>query len=434
MHKVVRKIKESISEVAPDFATRKFLLAVSAGIDSMALLNVCVTLRIDIEVAHCNFQLRGYESDSDQKFLTDYCADLGIPMHTKKFNVETEKQKGESVQMTARRLRFSWFDELISERSFDFLLLAHHLDDQIESFFINFLRGTGVKGLVGIRKLNGNRLRPMLELTKNDVEMYANYLEMEYREDSSNHDYKYARNKIRHHLIPLLKELRPELHDVFLKNSRRIASAQEALDEGMEQLFDEINMRKVTKDWFFNIPYYYQHRFLENYGFNTTQLENLRNANVGSNFASEDHRIHVGRDAFEIKKREEENRHQYKIPSMDDFHCVDLSFIITEKEGPHIENSSKNKVSVDASKIEFPMILRKWKEGDSFKPIGMHGTQKLSDFFVNEKLDHSDKQAQWLLVNANEKIIWIIGRRLSEEFKVTSKSKTTLVFETKSVQ
>jgi len=434
MHRVVQKIQDSISEVVPDFESRKFLLAVSAGIDSMALLNACVTLRIDIEVAHCNFQLRGYESDSDQKFLIDYCTDLEISMHTKEFNVEAEKLKGESVQMTARRLRFAWFDELISERSFDFLMLAHHLDDQIESFFINFLRGTGVKGLVGIRKLNGNRLRPMLELTKNDVEMYANYLEMEHKEDSSNHDYKYARNKIRHHLVPLLKELRPELHNVFLKNSRRIADAQEALDAGMENLFVEINKDKVSKDWFLKISRYYQYRFLEKYGFNSTQLDNLKTASVGSSFESADHRIYVNRDTFEIQERKEEEKEQYEITAIDDFHCADLSILITQKEGSHIEDSSKDKVSVDASKVKLPMILRKWQEGDSFKPIGMHGTQKLSDFFVNEKLDKSNKQAQWLLVNGNAKIIWIVGRRLSEEFKVTARSKTTLVFETKSAQ
>ena len=431
MHKVVQKIKDSISEVVPDYESKRFLVAVSAGIDSMALLNACVKLGVNIEVAHCNFQLRGYESDSDQKFVEDYCTDLKINCFTKKFSVEEEKLKGESVQMTARRLRFSWFDRLIDQEGFDYLLLAHHLDDQIESFFINFMRGTGLKGLVGIRRLNGNRLRPMLELTKNDIEMYANFLEMEYQEDSSNHDYKYVRNKIRHHLIPLLKEMKPEVHEVFLRNNRRFFDAQLALDEGMDHYFGGIDKESVSMKQFLAAPDYYQLRFIEQYGFNSTQLKNLKEAGVGSVFDSLDHQLYVNRTSFEILEKNEPKTIRDQITELGDFHCADFSILMTIKEGQHIENTDRWKVGVDQSGIEFPITIRRWQTGDSFKPIGMGGRQKLSDFFINEKFDQREKQEQWLMVNGNGKIIWVIGKRLSDEFKIKSNSKSSLIFETK---
>lgn len=431
MHKVVETIQKCLSDVVPDYETKTFLLAVSAGIDSMALLNVCVTLRLNFEVVHCNYHLRGYESDDDQKFLEKYCEELAIPIRVREFNIDVEKQRGESVQMTARRLRFDWFNQLIEQNEYDFLLLAHHLDDQIESFFINFFRGTGIKGLVGIRTLNGRRLRPMLELTKNDVEQYANYLEMEYREDSSNSDYKYVRNKIRHHLIPLLKELRPELHDVFLKNNRKIALAENALDLGFKEQFLNVNANVIEKKWFFEIPKYYQYTFLEKYGFNGTQLENLQTARVGTVFESDGHQLFVNRENFEIHTKGDNQKTQYQLPSIQNIEEADVTLLVEERAGSVIENSTKNKISVSKSEIEFPLVLRKWADGDSFVPLGMNGSKKLSDFFIDEKLDHREKRAQWLLVNGDGRIIWILGRRMSNEFKVTANSEFSLVFETK---
>ena len=431
MHKVVETVQKSLSEIVSDYDSKSFVLAVSAGIDSMALLNACVTLRLNFEVAHCNYHLRGYESDDDQQFIEKYCEDLAIPIRVKEFNVELEKQKGESVQMTARRLRFDWFNQLIEQNEYDFLLLAHHLDDQIESFFINFFRGTGIKGMAGIRKLNGNRLRPMLELTKNDIEQYANYLEMEYREDSSNSDYKYVRNKIRHHLIPLLKELRPEIHDVFLKNNRKMAIAQEALDWSFNDQFSEIDEKAMDKNWFFQVQGYYQYAFLERFGFNSTQLHNLQTAGVGTIFESDSHQIFVNRDNLEIHPIEKKEEVQYKLTSIQNLESNEISLLIEERVGSIIENSSKNKISVSKSEIVFPLVLRKWAAGDSFVPLGMKGSKKLSDFFIDEKLDQTEKRAQWLLVNGDSRIIWVLGRRLSNEFKVTNETKLSVIFETK---
>jgi len=430
MHQVVEQIKKSLAQVVPDYDSKKFLIAVSGGIDSMTLLNACIKLRLKVEVAHCNFQLRGYESDEDEKFLADFCALHELKLHLVKFDTENEKKAGESTQMVARRLRYEWFDEIIWDEGLDGLLLAHHLDDQIESFFINFLRGTGVKGLIGILPKNGDRIRPMLNLTKNDVEQYANYLEMDYREDSSNNDFKYVRNKIRHHIMPLLKEIRPEIYDIFQNNSKKLSAAQEALDVGYAMCLADFDINKVQMSWFKSFPIYYQHRLLQDYGFNQSQRDDLIVAKTGSTIYSDKFEIQVDRDSFQIIERSTEDVKEYTISKMGEFTIPGLVINFEEKSGSHIESKNVAKISLSKDKVNFPLVLRNWRDGDSFVPLGMHGSKKLSDFFIDEKMNQQDKSQQWVLENEDGRIVWIVGRRISEEFKVTSNTNSTLVIET----
>ncbi|MFT7611375.1 MAG: tRNA(Ile)-lysidine synthase [Parvicellaceae bacterium] len=430
MHQVVDQIKMSLAQVVPDFDSKRFLIAVSGGIDSMTLLNACIKLRLNVEVAHCNFQLRGYESDEDEKFIEEFCAHHDIKLHLVKFDTENEKVSGESTQMVARRLRYDWFDQITQNEKLDGLLLAHHLDDQIESFFINFLRGTGVKGLIGILPLNGNRIRPMLNLTKNDIEQYANYLEMEYREDSSNTDFKYVRNKIRHHIMPLLKEIRPEIYDIFQNNSRKLSIAQEALDVGYELCLAEFNVEKIELVWFKKLPIYYQYRLLQGFGFNQSQCDDLVVSKSGSSLQSGNYKILVDRESFQIVEHDNPAYLEYSITKIGDFSVPGLKINFEEKEGSHIERLIETKVSLSKDEIRFPLKLRSWKEGDSFIPLGMHGSKKLSDFFIDEKMNQQEKTIQWVLENKDGRIVWVVGRRISEEFKVKTGTHSTLVIET----
>ena len=426
MHPLVEEIKSKLSSVDADFADKKYLLAVSGGLDSMALANVAVKLRLNVTLVHCNFQLRGYESDEDESFVREFAAHAGVPYVSTRFNTEEEKKGGESIQMVARRLRYNYFDQLMKSEGFDYLLLAHHLDDQIEGFFINFLRGTGVKGLIGMLPLSGYKLRPMLDLTKNDIEQYSNYLEMEYREDSSNYEYKYVRNKIRHHVMPLLKEIRPEVYQIFQNNSSKISLAQDALDSVVADMLNTLNNDNISFHDFKEYHDYFQLSYLQQFGFNESQLKNLYEAQSGSRLYSTSHQILIDREFFTIQEYGQTEQKPTLINSIDETGKTLNARMVA---GAHIESDLKL-ACVDHSKLNLPMILRRWQYGDAFVPLGMKGRKKLSDFFIDEKFDQVEKEGQMVLENGDGRIIWIVGKRVSDEFKVTSNTTETVVFET----
>lgn len=432
MHEVVNKIEQCLADTDPQYKSVKYLLAASGGIDSMVLVYACLKLRLNITVAHCNFQLRGYESDEDENFLRAFCEANDLEFLVARFDTAAEKQGGESTQMVARRLRYAWFDQLMEEREFGYVLLAHHLDDQIESFFINFLRGTGIRGLIGMRVLNGNRLRPMLDLTKNDIEQYSNYLEMDYREDSSNREYKYLRNKIRHHLVPLLREARPELYDIFQKNTEKLSMAQEALDKGFEAFFSDLDVANIPTARFLEIPRYYRTRFLSEFGFTASQAQDLLTAGTGAVFYSNSHSLHLDREHFQLAPLAEEVQSEIKILSLEQpTRLDDLELLVTRISGAHVENRIPSRVSISADDVQWPLRARKWMNGDAFVPLGMKGKKKLSDFFIDEKLSRPEKADQWIVENGDGRIVWVVGKRISEEFKIRPETNNTLILETK---
>ncbi len=429
MHQVVEEIKSRLEELPDNYEEVTYLLAVSGGIDSMVLLSAFVKLRLNFKVAHCNFQLRGYESYEEEEFVMAHCESLNVPVEVCRFDTNDHKKGGESIQMVARRLRYEWFEQLQQKHRLKYLVLAHHLDDQIESFFINFLRGTGIRGLMGMQLLAGDRLRPMLNLTRNQIEHYANYMELEYREDSSNLDHKYVRNKIRHNVMPLMKEIRPEIHQIFIGNNRKLNEAQEALDYSLAELTTDLNPEQIDKNWFNELPFYYRHAYLSAFGFSASQIVDMATASVGSSFFAGNWVLDVNRESLSLRVNSEPEKAQRYLESDEKVVLHELEFALKEVEGAQIV-TDENVAALDLDTLEFPLKIRSWQEGDSFVPLGMSGEKKLSDFFTDQKMGRLEKEQQLIIENGNGAIVWVVGKRISDLFKVTDQTKQTLLIET----
>ena len=405
---------------------KKLLLAVSGGIDSMVLVHLCQQLQFDFAVAHCNFQLREKESDDDENFVKSYSEKLQIPLFIQKFDTEAlSKQQKLSIQVVARNLRYEWFYSLLSNHNFDFILTAHHLDDSLETFLINFTRGTGLEGLTGIPEHNGHVIRPLLVFSRNEIETFAKEMNIQLREDSSNTSDKYLRNKLRHHLIPMLKELNPSLLTSFENTIANLKQSQSLAKDASESMYQKvvseeekhavINLTKLIKHKNFKA---YLYDWLQPFGFQDwTAVYDLITAQSGKQVLSETHILLKNRETLLLFPKQqavseeqfwiEKGQKDVKIPLKISFCNVD-----------DISNPSTHTIFVDEDKLQFPLTIRRWKEGDVFHPFGMTGKKKLSKYFKDEKFSLFDKANIWLICS-NDKIIWITGKRQDERFKVT---------------
>jgi tRNA(Ile)-lysidine synthase len=401
---------------------------VSGGIDSMVLVHLCAQLKLNFEVVHCNFMLRGAESDAETQFIESFCNSNGIPIHTKYFDTNAIAiNNKESIQITSRNLRYQWFQEIIS-LGFDYVLTAHHLDDNVETFLINFTRGTGLEGLTGIPAQNRNIIRPLLPFSREEIENYAKENKIQWREDSSNASDKYFRNKLRHNIVPTLKELNSGFLDSFQNTLHHLQQAESLVNDASKLVFEKVvkekgNQLEIHLKPLLEFQNYkaYLFQWLKSYSFSAwNDIYDLVNAQSGKQVFSETHVLLKDREKLILSERNSINKSEvFIIESIESKVNIPLKLIFSRFSGG--KNVNANCIFVDEDKIKFPLTIRKWQEGDYFYPAGMNGKKKLSKYFKDEKYSLLDKENQWLLCSEDQ-IIWVIGKRADQRFIATERT------------
>lgn len=430
---MIAKFKNHLASELPFLKGKKLLITVSGGIDSIVLTHLLSHLNYDISIAHCNFQLRGIESSLDEESVKALAKNLKISIHTTSFETESYAKKHQlSIQLAARELRYKWFEKIRVENSYDYILTGHHKNDVLETFLINLTRGTGLDGLTGIPQVNGVIVRPMLTLTRDEIKTYAVKNNIHWREDKSNASTKYVRNKIRHQVIPVLQELNPSLLDTFESTLTHLKASQQIIKGSIESLQKEII---TTQDDILEIdieklqqlpsPKNYIFELLRTYNFTEwDDILNLLSAQSGKQVFSKTHRLIKDREKLLLTKIEAKSPPStYTFPELQpEFSTHDISVSLSHDENLAANENQNNSVFVDLSLITFPLTLKKWQHGDYFYPIGFAGKKKLSDYFKDEKMSLIDKERTWILANAQNEIIWVVGKRLDNRFRVTPKT------------
>jgi tRNA(Ile)-lysidine synthase len=413
----------------------KILLAVSGGIDSMVMTNLFLRTDLRFGIAHCNFNLRGSESDDDEEFVRDYAVKRNIPFYVKRFDTRIFASKNSvSVQMAARELRYKWFENIIQKYGYSSIALAHNLNDNIETFLINLARGTGITGLTGIKPLNKNLIRPLLFATRQAITEYSYEYEVPYREDSSNAETKYVRNKIRHMLLPLFKEINPSIETTLYETIIRVNEINEIYINSISDIKSKITIKRGKLTAFkiedlkkSEIGRTILYELFKSYGVGSLQLEdllNIINGSSGKQINTLTHRIIKNRDELLVSEIKTVRDIRYLIKTIDEFKTVPgiSEAFITDASSGFDQSIGKTSGFFDAEKIIFPLTIRKWHPGDTFYPLGMQQKKKLSDFFINNKLSLFEKE-NCLILESDGKIAWIIGQRIDERFKVTEATK-----------
>lgn len=423
---MLAKFQNHINSDFPFLQGSKLLLAISGGIDSMVLFHLCYQLKFDIRIAHCNFQLRGAESDKDENFVKMQTEKLQIPIYVQKFDTQDfAKQNKLSIQVVARNLRYDWFNTLLATHHFDYILTAHHLDDSLETFLINFVRGSGLDGLTGIPSQNGNIIRTLLPFSRNEIEKFAKQNTISWREDSSNSLGKYLRNKLRLDVIPVLKELNPSLLTSFERTISHLQQSQSLVNDASQSIFKEVVLEDDTINIaiakLMDFPNYkaYLYQWLHPFGFTAwNDIYALVEAQSGKQVFSETHILLKNRNHLILFPKQNENEPIHfwiKKEQKDVKFPLKMSFCKVND----ISVAATNTIFVDEEKLIFPLEIRKWQNGDWFYPLGMEGKKKLSKFFKDEKFSIIDKSNTWLLCS-DDQIVWVIGKRVDERFKVTT--------------
>lgn len=417
-----------LQDELPFLKEKRLLLAVSGGIDSMVLLHLLHKSNYSIEVAHCNFNLRAAESDGDEAFVCKVCSELKVPVHVQQFDTKriSESSK-QSIQLTARKLRYDWFYEVLEKEQCDYILTAHHLDDSLETFFINLSRGTGLEGLIGIPMQNDKIVRPLLGFSRNALINYAEEHTIQWREDSSNASDKYLRNKLRHDVIPILKELNPTFLESFLKTQNYLKEAQSIVTDGKNSVYKDVVKEQNNGSLLIDIELLVKHsnyaaylyQWLKEYGFTAwSDIAELVYAQSGKQVFSATHFLLKDRERLILSTiKEGQNKEVFEIEKNSSQVNIPLKFEFCNLSD--ISDSDSNSIFVDEDLLHFPLQLRKWEEGDVFHPFGMQGKKKVSKYFKDEKLSLIDKSNKWLLCSDNQ-IIWIVGMRQDNRFKVTT--------------
>lgn len=412
------------------------LLAVSGGIDSMILCDLFLKSNFKFAIAHCNFHLRGEESNRDERFVREYAQKNNIKIHVKDFDTYSYmKEKGKSMQVSAREMRYSWFNELLKEEGYSYIATGHHIDDSIETFFMNILRGTGIAGLHGILQKVNLVIHPLLFTGRAEIVNYQKENKLEFVEDSSNATTKYTRNKIRHELIPLVKEIVPNFDKIISKEIERFRETEvvfrSVINDAKTELLEienqtiKISIEKLKS----YVPQkIFMYEILSDFGFNEATINSIEDALLetsGKQFYSETHRLVKDRDYLLIVKNKPQNLNQYLIEeSQTSVYSPIILHMEILKDLQYVKIPKNKEVAMlDYDKLTFPLILRKWKKGDSFFPYGLQGEKKISEFYKNLKYSILDKENQWLLCSEND-IIWVVGQRIDDRYKITKSTKT----------
>lgn len=422
-------------QVLPD---QRILVALSGGADSMALLNAFLTLGYTCEAAHCNFHLRGDESDEDERFVTEFCCKKQVPLHIKHFDTQEEAlQKGISIEMAARDLRYQWFWELVKEKDFSRLATGHHGDDMIETFFLNLARGTGVRGLRGMRESRGLLLRPLLAFRREEIEVWCSQNGIPFRTDSSNLDTAYQRNHIRHNILPEMEKLNSSFFSTMQRNFKNIDDVWQVFMDRVEELKQQI-LAHEGEHMLIPIRLISGHpqrevvlfEILRPYGFRGATISEIIESFdgiPGKQFFSQDYRLVRDRYNLILLPREAREEEMFYIENGQTEVAGSLKMSIKQYEANKDFKFSRDPkcINLDADCIDFPLKVRHWQKGDLFRPLGMEKFKKLSDFFVDEKLSRVEKDKVWLLLSGDD-IVWVVGHRIDDRFKVTKTTRNIL--------
>lgn len=415
----------------------KLLLAISGGVDSMLMWRLIHELELEYAVAHVNFQLRGSDSNADQSLIEKVARVRNTRCFILQENAsDFAKKQGLSIQMAAREIRYKWFEKVMQDNKFEFLCTAHHLNDSIETFFINLDRGTGIKGLAGISSTQ-RILRPLISLTKQEIRYCAEQLQLSYREDKTNLENKYKRNWLRNTILNNWQENNPSFEKTMAKNIARLNKTEKVFKKAISKDLAQIRS-ELEKDYFLiqsfqdlEFPEESLFELLTEYGFNETQIQNLntgiQNHQVGLRLTSDNFELNLDREKVYLKAQKEKEqsletqifKYQDEIDSP-----IPLSFqVITKSE--MLLDSDPNIEHVDMDKLNFPLKIRQWRKGDKMQPLGMKGQKKVSDILVDSKVPLIEKE-NCLLIESDQQIVWLIGYRVSEQFKVDKQTKQVL--------
>lgn len=402
----------------------RIIVALSGGADSVALLRILHTLGYDCEAAHCNFHLRGTESDRDEMFVRKLCKTMKTPLHTIDFATEQYAiEKKISIEMAARELRYQWFAEIKEKTKANVIAVAHHQDDSVETVLLNLIRGTGINGLLGIRPKNGDIVRPLLCISRKEITDYLQNAGQEYMTDSTNLQDEYTRNKIRLNLLPLMQEINPLVKEHIIDTSNYLNDVNriynKGIEEGKQRVIEKGNIRIVPllKE---PSPEALLFEILYPLGFNAAQTKNILamlEGQTGKQFISKDGwRVVKNRELLLIDKKEKQENPPFCLIKEEKEYTKD--FIIPREK--HI-------ACFDTDKLIGEINLRKWQTGDIFIPFGMKGKKKVSDYLTDRKFSIIQKENQWVLC-CGDKIIWIVGERTDNRFRIDEKTKKVTVF------
>lgn len=420
----------------------QILVAVSGGVDSIVLLDLFKQTEYNIAIAHCNFQLRGVDSDADDQFVKNLGVEYKVKVYSKRFETKTYADYHKvSIQVAARDLRYAWFEELLKEKGIDFVAVAHHADDQVETFFINLSRGSGLSGLKGIPIKRNKIIRPLLFANRFEILAYSKENKLAFREDLSNLEDKYLRNKIRLKLLPELIKYVPKTKETIIESMEHLLDADIVFQQMLNEKYNTISKQKggqviisiheLTKLNPLDTWLYY---LLRKFGFNRSTTnkvaETILKGQVGKVFMSASQRMLIDRNELVIRNIDISFKEVHSIDQGQNkiTQPIDLTFRIVPKDKSFKINRSTNIAQLDFDKINFPLQIRSWKKGDRFKPLGMKGSKLLSDFFIDIKINLFEKEDMWLLFSGSE-IVWVIGYRISDKFKITSKTDRVFLIE-----
>ena len=415
---------------------RPVLVGVSGGADSIALLTILVKLGYSCIAAHCNFHLRGDESLRDEQFTADYARDLGVPFLKADFNTgQYAAERHLSIEMAARELRYNWFEEQRLALGAQAIAVAHHRDDSVETLLMNLVRGTGIRGLSGIRPKNGYVVRPLLSVSRNEILDWLTVRHISYITDSTNLSDAYTRNFIRLRVLPLLEEINPAVKTAIARTSEHLSAAENiylyVVEQARREVFLSENCISIEALMRYPSPETILYELLKPYGFSPIIANDIYSAlskESGRIFYSSSHRLVKDRKCLLLSSVEKESVCEYVLSGDEEKWegPVELSFdkvVITED---FCIRKDKNIAYLDYDKLRFPLILRTWKEGDWFIPFGMKGRKKLSDYFSDRKFSRLDKERIWLLCSGDD-ILWIVGERPDNRFCIDKATKNVLV-------
>ena len=422
-----QRIQKYIEEQNLLYSYNKVQVALSGGADSVALLCVLHSLGYSCECMHCNFHLREAESDRDEEFVRDLCQKLDVKLHVKHFDTyEYARNKGISIEMAARELRYAWFEEMRSSIGADAIAVAHHRDDSVETLLLNLIRGTGINGLKGISSKNGFIIRPLLQESRQCIESYLQGIQQDFVTDSTNLQDEYMRNKIRLNILPLMHEINPSVAQTIFETSQRLTEVANIYNRDRQLAINRLNISQTESTIHVSIPLILKdiaplsllHELLSPLGFNATQQRDIfhcmKKDQSGKIFHSPQWTLLRDRDMLILQKKDlAEHLPQLQVEKTN----VNPGFRIPR---------DKEIACIDADKVKDSLIIRKWRQGDKFVPLGMTGKKKVSDYLSDRKFSLFQKESQWVVCDG-EDIVWLVNERCDNRYRVTDKTRNVLL-------